>query len=187
MYVRAGVAAPRDWNDLLHPRLKGRIAFSSSSRELVGIALKTLGLEYNSNVEAINSQGISESVLRERVRDLKKQALLFGDRSVYAYEGGVEHGKADYEKPLVTQGNVQLVSPWNDGYFEVVGNGLSHLLEDFPLLCPAFARILLLVLHTRHSFGLYECCLEAVNGFSLYIGVVVYLCHFQSKYALVLT
>ena len=88
MYGRAGIAAPKDWKDLLHPRLKGRIAFSNSSRELVGIALKTMGLEYNSNAEAIKAKGIADSALQERVGELKKQALLFGDRSAYFHNVG---------------------------------------------------------------------------------------------------
>ena len=35
-----------DWDDLLDPRLANRVAFMDSPRELVGIALKTLGLRY---------------------------------------------------------------------------------------------------------------------------------------------
>lgn len=35
-----------DWDDLLDPRLEKKIAFMSSPREMVGIALKTFGLGY---------------------------------------------------------------------------------------------------------------------------------------------
>ncbi|CAD7698958.1 unnamed protein product [Ostreobium quekettii] len=80
LYGSVGVAAPRDWSDLLHPKFKGRIAFPASSRGLVGIALKTLGLGFNSNANDLRAWGVSETALKKRVQELKRQALLFDDR-----------------------------------------------------------------------------------------------------------
>jgi len=45
--LRRGGHAILDWADLLQPQLRGRVALTGSSRELLGLALKTLGVGYN--------------------------------------------------------------------------------------------------------------------------------------------
>lgn len=62
-----------DWDDLLKPSLKGRIGFFDSPREFVGIALKTLGLQYNSTVEDMNACGVDEDMLMTRIQRLASQ------------------------------------------------------------------------------------------------------------------
>ena len=92
----------RDWSDLLQPQLKGRIAFSASSREFVGIALKTLAgesggggarspsggggsggvgvLGFNSGPAELAAAGVPRAAARDRVRALLRQARAFSDR-----------------------------------------------------------------------------------------------------------
>lgn len=70
----------RDWSDLLQPALRGRVAFSESPRELVGIALKTLGLPFNATAADVRRAGVSRDALRERVSALRAQARLFSNR-----------------------------------------------------------------------------------------------------------
>ena len=62
-----------DWSDLLQPRLRGRIGFTESPRELVGVALKTLGLSYNSRPSDLARAGVSVAALQERLRLLHSQ------------------------------------------------------------------------------------------------------------------
>ncbi|MEW5310112.1 MAG: hypothetical protein WDW38_001941 [Sanguina aurantia] len=71
-----------DWADLLQPKLKGKIAFLDSSRELVGAALKSLGCSYNTTATDVQSgrAGITEQQLKEQVTRLRGQALLFSSR-----------------------------------------------------------------------------------------------------------
>lgn len=61
-----------DWADLLQPKLKGKIAFLDSSRELVGAALKSLGCSYNTTATDVRSgrAGITEQQLKVRDREL---------------------------------------------------------------------------------------------------------------------
>lgn len=65
--------AINDWSDLLQPRLRGRIGFTDSPRELVGVALKTLGMSYNSRPSDLARAGISVHALRERLQELHGQ------------------------------------------------------------------------------------------------------------------
>ena len=62
-----------DWSDLLQPRLKARIAFAESPRELVGVALPTLGLSYYSRLDDFNDAGVTQEQLEERLRALHRQ------------------------------------------------------------------------------------------------------------------
>ncbi len=63
-----------DWPDLLQPRLRGRIAFVESPRELVGVALKTLGLPYNARLEDFDDAGVTLEQLEDRLKALHRQA-----------------------------------------------------------------------------------------------------------------
>ncbi len=65
--------AIHDWSDLLQPRLKGRLAFLDSPRELVGVALKTLGLPYNCTDSQLRKSGVSLQQLQRRLQQLRDQ------------------------------------------------------------------------------------------------------------------
>lgn len=78
-----------DWDDLLDPRLSNKIAFMNSPRELVGIALKTLGLRYNSSVTEMKDCGVSTEDVRHRVSRLISQAKVVSNKDhVRAYAAG---------------------------------------------------------------------------------------------------
>ena len=62
-----------DWSDLLQPRLKGRVAFLDSSRELVGVALKTVGLPYNCTYSQLCKSDVSLQQLQQRLQQLRDQ------------------------------------------------------------------------------------------------------------------
>ena len=68
-----------DWDDLLDPRLANRIAFMDSPRELVGMALKTFGLRYNSSAAEAQQCGVSPEDVRRRVTQLVSQAKAQAD------------------------------------------------------------------------------------------------------------
>ncbi|KAI8466668.1 MAG: hypothetical protein J3K34DRAFT_379213, partial [Monoraphidium minutum] len=87
--LRRGGRPVRDWADLLQPQLRGRIAFSGSSREFVGAALKTLGggggggrhaLGFNSSEADLNAAGFTRADARAAARALLGQARAFSDR-----------------------------------------------------------------------------------------------------------
>ena len=88
-----------DWDDLLLPGLKGRVAFIDSPRELVGVALKTLGLPYRATAADLASCGITTSDLIERVRKLVGQIKVFSN---------VDHVRA------MSAGEVDVVVGWSD-------------------------------------------------------------------------
>ena len=88
-----------DWDDLLLPGLKGRIAFIDSPRELVGVALKTLGLPYRATADDLASCGITPADLTERVRKLVGQIKVFSN---------VDHVRA------MSAGEVDVVVGWSD-------------------------------------------------------------------------
>lgn len=78
-----------DWDDLLSSKLKNRIAFMDSPRELIGIALKTLGLSYNADLAALQACGVSPDNLGRRVRRLIAQAKVISNKDhVRAYSAG---------------------------------------------------------------------------------------------------
>ena len=66
----------RDWADLLQPRLRGRLAMVDSPRELVAIALATLGLPLNASAADVEAAGCGAGGLRARVDELRQQVRL---------------------------------------------------------------------------------------------------------------
>jgi spermidine/putrescine-binding protein len=70
---RWGGRGIRDWEDLLQPRLQGRLAFVDSPRELVGVALKTLGLPFNARAADLRAAGVTPQDLGARVKLLRQQ------------------------------------------------------------------------------------------------------------------
>ncbi|KAG7666766.1 hypothetical protein KSW81_000539 [Nannochloris sp. 'desiccata'] len=88
-----------DWDDLLLPGLKGRVAFIDSPRELVGVALKTLGLPYRATAADLASCGVTTADLIERVRKLVGQIKVFSN---------VDHVRA------MSAGEVDVVVGWSD-------------------------------------------------------------------------
>ena len=78
-----------DWDDLLKPSLRRKIAFMDSPREIVGIALKTLGMSYNSNVTDMKHCGVSEDDVMRRVAALVSQARVVSNTDhIRAYSAG---------------------------------------------------------------------------------------------------
>ena len=73
---RRGGVAIQDWSDLLQPRLRGRLAFSDSPREFVGVALKTLGLPFNCSQAQLQASGVTVPQLKERLQQLRQQVTL---------------------------------------------------------------------------------------------------------------
>lgn len=105
-----------DWNDLLQPALKKKIAFMDSSRELVGVALKTLGLSFNSSARDLGKCGLNEEDVIRRVDQLASQIRVFGSmdstRAMIAGEVDVAVGWSDDMLPLAARSNdLQAVAP----------------------------------------------------------------------------
>ena len=67
-----------DWQDLLQPKLEGRVAWTDSPREFVGAALQTLGMHFNSTAADLKAAGISEADLAAAVARLRKHVGPFG-------------------------------------------------------------------------------------------------------------
>jgi hypothetical protein len=78
--LRWGGRPVLDWPDLLQPQLKGKVAFVDSSREFVGIALKTLGVSFNTTAAGLAAAGVDAGALRRRVDELRLQARLFSGK-----------------------------------------------------------------------------------------------------------
>lgn len=113
---RGGGGGGVDWNDLLQPALKKKIAFMDSSRELVGVALKTLGLQFNTSAKDLANCGITEDDVIRRVDQLASQIRVFGSmdstRAMTAGEVDVAVGWSDDMLPLAARSNdLQPIAP----------------------------------------------------------------------------
>jgi spermidine/putrescine-binding protein len=76
MMRRGGGHPIRDWGDLLQPSLAGCVAWVDSPRELVGAALKTLGVRFNSTPAQLIAAGITPQDVARRVDLLRRQVGL---------------------------------------------------------------------------------------------------------------
>lgn len=88
-----------DWDDLLQPGLRGRVGFVDSPRELVGVALKTLGLGFNATAAEAAGCGVSPADVAARVAALAAQVKVFSN---------VDHVRA------LQAGEVDVVVGWSD-------------------------------------------------------------------------
>lgn len=111
-----GVPALRCWSDLLHPSLRGRIGFIDSTREFVGVALKTLGLSFNSSAQDIRRAGVTEQQLKDRVLLLRGQLkLLSSSEHIKAMAAGDVWVVVGYSNDLVLlgerSGDIEVIAP----------------------------------------------------------------------------
>lgn len=74
---QSGEQALADWSDLLRPELRGRVAFSDSSRDLLTAALGCLGLPPSPDPTEVDP-----AALRGAVLALRRQALAFDGRDL---------------------------------------------------------------------------------------------------------
>lgn len=71
---RAGIPPPTSWADVLgEPRLAGRVLFPAGARDVVGVALKSLGASFN----AADPEFLRSEAVRRRLADVGRQALVF--------------------------------------------------------------------------------------------------------------
>jgi hypothetical protein len=92
------------------------VAFIDSSREFVGIALKTLGLSLNTTAAGLSAAGVAEGTLRRRVDELRLQAKLFSSKEhVRALGAGDVWAVVGWSGDLVSaaerSGSVEAVAP----------------------------------------------------------------------------
>jgi spermidine/putrescine-binding protein len=103
----------RDWDDLLRPSLRRRIAFMDYPREFVGIALKTLGMSYNSSKTDLDACGIGYENVERRLRHLLSQAKVVSNKDhVRAYSAGdvdVIVGSSDDLIPLAQKSSNSVI------------------------------------------------------------------------------
>lgn len=111
--IRSAKMLLSDWDDLLRPELTRKIALMDSARELVGIALKTLGMSYNSNSIDMENCGISEEDVIRRVSALVSQARVISNIDhVRAYAAGdvdVIVGSSDDLIPLAQKSSNSVI------------------------------------------------------------------------------
>jgi spermidine/putrescine-binding protein len=92
-------AVIKDWDDLLLPGLKNRVAFVDSPREFLGVAFKTLGLGYNATSSSMESCGVSELDVVARLKNLSQQMRVFSN---------VDHVRA------FAAGEVDVIVGWSE-------------------------------------------------------------------------
>lgn len=114
----AGGHPVRDWADLLQPALKGRIALPEAPRDLVGIALKTLGLPFRATAQDMERAGVSAEDLRARVQELRRQTLLFSNNEhVRALQAGDVWAAVGWSADIVgvaeRSSKLRVVAPWS--------------------------------------------------------------------------
>lgn len=135
----------RDWEDLLHPSLRGKLGMGESPREALGIAFKTLGLPINATGKDIKSAGLSEAAVAARLTLLRRQVLVASDReaprSLVAGDISALVGWSEDLAPLaLSSSKLQLVTPasgtvlWADMWAVPVAAGKHGLGKPSPLL-----------------------------------------------------
>ncbi|KAK9807227.1 hypothetical protein WJX73_010860 [Symbiochloris irregularis] len=113
---RQGATPIRDWSDLLQPALKGRIAFVDAPRELVGVALRTLGASMNASSQQLQRMGITQQRLSHQLNRLRAQIAFFSSQdhthALLAGRVSVCVGSSGDLLPLSARSsNVSLVAP----------------------------------------------------------------------------
>ncbi|KAI3429510.1 hypothetical protein D9Q98_005599 [Chlorella vulgaris] len=161
----SGGVAIRDWADLLQPQLRGRVAFMDSPRDVVGVALKTLGLPFNASASDIRRCGLTEEDVRSRVQRLVKQVRVFSStdhvRALGAGDVDAVVGWSDDLLPLVERtNNLEAAAPLSGTTLfadcwciPTAAAGGAEDGEPSPLL-PAWFEIGLQPVHAPRSKGL---------------------------------
>ncbi|KAL4444599.1 hypothetical protein ABPG77_002416 [Micractinium sp. CCAP 211/92] len=161
--LRAGMPEGiRDWADLLTPQLKGRVAFIDSPRDVVGAALKTLGLGFNASAAEAARCGLTEEDLRTRVQRLVR-VFSSSDhlRALAAGEVDVVVGWSDEVLPVVQRANnLEAAAPLSGTSLyadcwciPTAAAGGAEDGEASPLL-PAWLELGLQPVHAERSKGL---------------------------------
>lgn len=106
----------QDWGDLLQPKLKGHLALSDHPRELLAIALKSLGLSANATAADMAAAGLKRDALRKRVQELRSQVrLLSSQEHVRALSAGDVWAAVGWSHDLIPlaerSSNLVLVAP----------------------------------------------------------------------------
>lgn len=71
----------QDWEDLWRPELAGKIAMVDSTREVIGMVLKSMGASYNTENIDIQVSGGKEAV-RQKLVELVKQVRTDKDNTL---------------------------------------------------------------------------------------------------------
>lgn len=101
--LRRGGHIILDWADLLQPQLQGRVALTDSSRELMGFALKTLGMGYNPSAAQLAAAGITQEVLARQISLIRRQVKLFSSNEhVRALQAGDVWAVVGWSQDLIT-------------------------------------------------------------------------------------
>eukprot|EP01025_Chloroclados_australasicus_P017958 TRINITY_DN19254_c0_g1_i1.p1 TRINITY_DN19254_c0_g1~~TRINITY_DN19254_c0_g1_i1.p1 ORF type:complete len:397 (-),score=22.66 TRINITY_DN19254_c0_g1_i1:677-1867(-) len=135
----------QDWNDLLNPKLRRKLALPTTPQMLVSIAAKTLDLGFNPEVQVLQRY---KQELTERVQQLINQALLIDDRdgvrSILCGDAWVVLGSSDDLISVADRGKqLELVAPksgtilwcdlWSLPYSVEVPNPLTYTWINFGL------------------------------------------------------
>jgi hypothetical protein len=154
-----------DWDDLLRPALRGRVAFVDAPRELVGAALKSLGAGYNASPAGLARCGLTEADLAARVAALARQVRVFSSQDhVRAFAAGEVDVAVGWSDDLIAlaarQASVALAAPasgtalWADTWAvprRAAGGGAPG--EPSPLL-PAWCELALAPARAAPARGL---------------------------------
>jgi putative spermidine/putrescine transport system substrate-binding protein len=84
LLAAAQIPIPKDWEDLWQPKLRQRISVLDRSREVIGLALKKLGLSYNqADLDRVTNLKLELQKLHQQVKfysaDTYLQPLTLGD------------------------------------------------------------------------------------------------------------
>jgi len=115
--TRWGGRPLQDWQDLLQPQLHQRVAFLDSSRELLAVALKSLGLSANTQAHDLPSaSGVTLEMVAQRVSELRSQVRLFSNRDhIRALTAGDVWAVVGWSNDLIAiserSTNVEVVAP----------------------------------------------------------------------------
>ncbi|XP_024521248.1 uncharacterized protein LOC9632420 isoform X1 [Selaginella moellendorffii] len=113
--AKAGLQDIKDWDDLWKPELAGRISMIESTREVVGLVLKSLGASYNARNLDAEVHGGQEAV-KERFLRLRKQVRVFDNinylRALGAGDVWIAVGWSNDVLPFAKrQSNVGVIAP----------------------------------------------------------------------------
>eukprot|EP00210_Caulerpa_lentillifera_P003894 g3720.t1 len=142
---KVGLDGIFDWSDLLHSKLRNRIAWFNSPRDLTGVTLKSLGLSYNTGLSELKRtryQGNKtlQEVARERIQGFKDNSLVFSNtdhvRALLSSDAWVCVGSSLDLMPLCrVVSDLKIVFPqsgtsvWTD-FFVIPSNDASNRTQE---------------------------------------------------------
>ncbi len=116
LFEQHNMAPPQDWQDLFNPQLKRRISLLDSPREVIGLALKYLGVDYVDRVTGQPTDLSQVADLEVTLQKLQQQTKLYSSNAylqplILGHTWLAVGWSSDLLPQLRTRSNIKVVLP----------------------------------------------------------------------------